>query len=976
MGWTSPEYVLPETRAFPAASVWGNWLVVAAGSVEVSDPVTTYRKSVIAARIGPGGMLGQWKTIAVLPVGRVGSALWISPTGKLYIFGGSPLEATPDAAMLSAGRDVLVGQLNPDGDLQAPGLVAEQTLPHALNGVGVAASRDWLYLVGGQNRRISLNFKGQTGNFTLGDTVTGKTSGATGVLQTQTDGGATGTLNLTGVVGTFQNDEVIDDQHYGSAVVNGTLGASILLAYDAQAVAFVVTDVIYGRTSHASGTIGVDSGTVLTLTGVSGTFADDEKLAVRMAKADGVLSTNYFLNHDGSTGGVYSVSGVVQGVTSGALGTVVADVPGGGADGVLEISSVSGDFQNNESLALRHAQVTSDLSSLTYLDYDAQTADFTVNDVIHGVTSGGVAVVDADSTPGSPSSGALTLSSIVSGPFANNEKLAIQYADSDGGLSTNYYLDFDNEVGTFTVGQTITGAAGATAVIVSIPTEGGGSGTLEIDTIGGGNGGVFVAGEAITQPDPDGGGPLGACSATVVAATTQYKTLNYDGQVKLFTASQAIQSLISGGTGTVMADNNAVPGVSGTLKVKLITGTFPNNERIVTLAADADGTVYKTLVYKTDTVSFIVGQTVLDLATGAQGIIQADANGGATGTLKLNLWSGTFTANDWLGVSFGLVDLTQFKTLLFKDQTKNFSLAQTLRGQTSGATGVLQAQTDGGATGTLSLKTISGAFSDGEFLLVDHADANGTQYQALGYDGQTGNFSVGDTVVGLTSAGRLTILTQTDGGATGTFAGDAVVGGPFVDDEDLQGVVAGAAVADGAPALADVLNSTVYRARIFADGSLGAWESIGVLPAAVTTGPMALAVHGDNLYWQSEAVLYWARATGERLDAWQSAPAAASRTANGLAVINDRLFVVGGDSSGEVATVYVMPLNSTGPNGLWFQTAALPVALKNFGLAVSGALNSPDRLWVLGGISTTAQAGVVTAAVDGDGRVAGEKLPV
>jgi hypothetical protein len=820
-GWTSPEFVLPNTRAFASAAVWKNWLVVAGGSVEVSDPVTTYRKNVIAARIGPNGQLGMWKTIAVLPEGRVGCSLWISPTGKMYIFGGAPLEADPTAAMIDSGRDVLIGQLNADGDLQGPGLVSERSMPHSLVNTGVAFSRDFLYMVGGSNRRLSLAFKDQTGNFTIGDTITGKTSGATAVLHSQTDSGATGTLNLSTVVGTFANDEVIEDQHFGSAVVNGTLGTTVFLDYDAQTINFVVTDVVVGRTSGASGTIGADAdgGTdgTLTLTGVSGTFANNEKVAVRMAKADGTLGASYLL------------------------------------------------------------------------DYDAQSKNFATSDVLHGVTNGAVAIVDSDVDGGA--AGTLTISSVV-GDFADNEKISVQMADSNGGLSPSvsdsYYLDFDTGTAAFHVGHTVTGAGGATGVVFADSSGGvGATGTLTLTSVVG----DFVDGEAITCPGAPGG------AAKVAAGTVKYKTLPYDDQRKNFTAADAIQSLISGGTAVVMSDTDG--GTTGTLKVKTVVGTFPNNERIVMLQADADG--------------------------------------------------------------------TQYKLLTFKDQTKNFTVAQTIRGATSLASAVLQGQTDGGATGTLKMKTISGAFSDSEYLLVDHADANGTQFKALGYDGQTGNFSVGDTVTGVTSAAKLTIVTHTDSGATGVMAGDSVVGGPFVGDEDIQGALAGGAVVNTI-AMTSVYNPSVYRARVFADGSLGVWESIGVLPAAVSVGPVSIVAQGENLYWQSSTELYWAKATGERLDAWQSVSAAADLAGVGIAAVGDKLLVVGGDASGEVASVYVMPVNSQGPNGQWYQTAAIPVALKSFGLAVQG-----DRLWVCGGISTTAQAGVVTAQLSPDGRIAAEK---
>ena len=68
---------------------------------------------------------------------------------------------------------------------------------------------------------------GQTSNFQVGSLVTGGTSGATGVIWKDTDGGATGTLVLRKLNGVaFQDDEAITDTHGGAAVVNGALDTS------------------------------------------------------------------------------------------------------------------------------------------------------------------------------------------------------------------------------------------------------------------------------------------------------------------------------------------------------------------------------------------------------------------------------------------------------------------------------------------------------------------------------------------------------------------------------------------------------------------------------------------------------------------------------------------------------------------------------------------------------------------------------
>lgn len=69
----------------------------------------------------------------------------------------------------------------------------------------------------------TLAFDAQTANFTLGDQITGATSGATARLIAQTDSGATGTLTLKDIVGEFVDNETITSNTGGSATADGVL---------------------------------------------------------------------------------------------------------------------------------------------------------------------------------------------------------------------------------------------------------------------------------------------------------------------------------------------------------------------------------------------------------------------------------------------------------------------------------------------------------------------------------------------------------------------------------------------------------------------------------------------------------------------------------------------------------------------------------------------------------------------------------
>jgi len=78
------------------------------------------------------------------------------------------------------------------------------------------------------NDTAKLDYDGQTVNFTDGETVTGGTSGATGIVDIDNDAGATGTLVLSSVTGTFQNNEALTGSSTGVAVVDGVLQNTVM----------------------------------------------------------------------------------------------------------------------------------------------------------------------------------------------------------------------------------------------------------------------------------------------------------------------------------------------------------------------------------------------------------------------------------------------------------------------------------------------------------------------------------------------------------------------------------------------------------------------------------------------------------------------------------------------------------------------------------------------------------------------------
>lgn len=101
----------------------------------------------------------------------------------------------------------------------------------------------------------SLAYDTQTANFTVGDVLTGATSGATARIIADSDGGATGTLTLQDLAGDFVDNEIITDGAGGSATANGTQSYSnaALLGSVTAIRAAQETDSDYDATFVANG---------------------------------------------------------------------------------------------------------------------------------------------------------------------------------------------------------------------------------------------------------------------------------------------------------------------------------------------------------------------------------------------------------------------------------------------------------------------------------------------------------------------------------------------------------------------------------------------------------------------------------------------------------------------------------------------------------------------------------------------------
>jgi hypothetical protein len=100
-------------------------------------------------------------------------------------------------------------------------IVTARATAEQINGAGYAA---WSLTQAARCAPATLGYDNQTANFTVGQSVTGLTSGATGIIVADSDSGSLGTLSLADVAGEFIDNELIkEDIGTGQAQVNGVL---------------------------------------------------------------------------------------------------------------------------------------------------------------------------------------------------------------------------------------------------------------------------------------------------------------------------------------------------------------------------------------------------------------------------------------------------------------------------------------------------------------------------------------------------------------------------------------------------------------------------------------------------------------------------------------------------------------------------------------------------------------------------------
>lgn len=241
----------------------------------------------------------------------------------------------------------------------------------------------------------------------------------------------------------------------------------------------------------------------------------------------------------------------------------------------------------------------------TWLKYDAEEANFTVNHVLLGMTSGATAIITQVIDLGS--TGLLEIRRTSSAAFADNEVIhayaasattaTVSGAADNGsglvrittsaahGLTTGNLVTIKAVTGTTEANNTDTNTAWAVTVID----------TTHFDLDGSAFVNAWISGGTVYKVTSVGGVAAANGTETGEFALTY---LGYDGQTGAFAAGNTVTGLTTGHTGVIVQDQDS--GSYGTLAILGATGVFQNDEELqvggVTTAI-ANGTARAVQVY-------------------------------------------------------------------------------------------------------------------------------------------------------------------------------------------------------------------------------------------------------------------------------------------------------------------------------------------------------------------------------------------
>lgn len=186
--------------------------------IETDTGDTFGEDSTIGKEVVTGQTGGNWIVVQFATSGGI-FLVMVNGVDPMLIYDGTDWYPITNENLNSLGYDTGTGAFTVGQVVTGTTSGAHATIVKVVG--STAAGTLWLGNITQLTTQYTLAYNTQTVNFTVGQTVTGGTSGATGIITSDADAGATGTLTIHNVTGTFQAAETITDGAGGSAKAGG-----------------------------------------------------------------------------------------------------------------------------------------------------------------------------------------------------------------------------------------------------------------------------------------------------------------------------------------------------------------------------------------------------------------------------------------------------------------------------------------------------------------------------------------------------------------------------------------------------------------------------------------------------------------------------------------------------------------------------------------------------------------------------------
>ena len=336
---------------------------------------------------------------------------------------------------------------------------------------------------------VSLN------NFIAAETVTGQKTGAVGIVQSFTNNillvryATLNTANNTPSSGFFNVGELISSGGASlakSRVISINNKVTLTLA---STTAYTIGDTVEGSFSGAIGILESKTSSTVTLTQVLGAFRQSENAIITKTTSANLYSLSAVSNvpviDAYLTLGIFNISEIVTGQTSGAIGTILTST---NSTLTILVTSTVG-FSAGEAIIGSISETKRILNSVVP-QIQFTTSNYIVGETITGLTSGRIGKVTSVTGPivklRNVANQAFTVNELLSGGSSLVKRKITTVTAGSSNAIRNIYIDGQQEfkvalrsaTGSFTVGENVTGGTSGIYATVVSKTPASGASTL------------------------------------------------------------------------------------------------------------------------------------------------------------------------------------------------------------------------------------------------------------------------------------------------------------------------------------------------------------------------------------------------------------------------------------------------------------------------------------------------------------------